>query len=96
MKNAKSLRALQNLIKTFGDISGLRLNKEKTEAYWLGSLHHSCENIGVDKISKPNIVLKIFFTYVKQERQELNLENIMKSIEKVYKCMAVKEFNSYW
>lgn len=82
-----------------GDISGLRLNNEKTEAYWLGSLHHSCENIGVDKISKPNkiyMVLGILFTYDKQECQELNLENIMKSIENVYKCMAVKEFNSSW
>ena len=75
----------------------MRLNKEKREAYWLGSLHHSCENIGLDKISKPNkIVLGIFFTYDKQECQELNLENIMKSIEKVYECMAVKEFNSPW
>ena len=36
VKNAKSLRSLQNLLKTFGDISGLRLNKEKTEAYWEG------------------------------------------------------------
>ena len=28
VKNAKFLRSLQNLLKTFGDISGLRLNKE--------------------------------------------------------------------
>ena len=82
MKNAKSLRSLQNLLKTFGDISGLRLNKEKTEAYWLGSLHHSCENIGIEKINKPIKILGVFFTYDKQKFQELNFENIIKSINK--------------
>ena len=82
VKNAKSLRSLQNLLKTFGDISGLRLNKEKTEAYWLGSLHHSCENIGIEKINKPIKILGVFFTYDKQKFQELNFENIIKSINK--------------
>ena len=63
VKNAKSLRSLQNLLKTFGDISCLRLNEEKTEVYWLGSLHHSSENIGMDKINKPIKILGVFFTY---------------------------------
>ena len=76
VKNAKSLRSLQNLLKTFGDISCMRLNKEKTEAYWLGSLHHSCENIGIEKINKPIKILGVFFTYDKQKFQELNFENI--------------------
>ena len=82
MKNAKSLRALQHLLKTFGDICGLRLNEEKTEAYWLGSFHHSCENIGIDKINKPIKILGIFFTYDNHKFQELNFENIIKSINK--------------
>ena len=59
--NSRSLQAAA--LKTFGDISGLRLNKEKTEAYWLGSLHHSCENIGIEKINKPIKILGVFFTY---------------------------------
>ena len=50
VKNAKSLCSLQNL-KTF-KVSCLRLNEEKTEVYWLGSLHHSSENIGMDKINR--------------------------------------------
>ena len=81
MKNAKSLRSLQNLLKTFGDISGLRSNKEKTEAYWLGSLHHSCENIGLEKINKPIKISGEFFSY-KQKFLDINFENIIKSINK--------------
>ena len=76
------IRFVKNLLKTFGDISCLRLNEEKTEAYWLGSLHDSCENIGIDKINKPIKILGIFFTYDKQKFQELNFENIIKSINK--------------
>ena len=80
MKNAKSLRAFQNLLKMFRDISALRSNEERTGAYWYGSWHHSCENIDIDnKLIK---ILGIVFMYDKQKFQEVNFENIIKSINK--------------
>ena len=50
--------------------------------YWLGSLHESPEYIGVDKVNKPMKILGIFFTYNWQKYQELNFENIIRSIQK--------------
>ena len=41
VKNTKSFFSLKQVINNFGYVSGLQLNEQKTEAYWLGSLHDS-------------------------------------------------------
>ena len=80
VKNVKSFCSLSVLLEKFGNISGLKLNEEKTKAYWLGSLHQSFEHIGIEKINKPMKILGIYFTYDWRKYQELNFENIIKSI----------------
>jgi len=40
-QNTRSFTRLKHLINGFGSISRFRLNEEKTEACWLGSLHDS-------------------------------------------------------
>ena len=80
VKNVKSFCSLSILLEKFGNISGIKLNEEKTEAYWLGSLHQSFEDIGIEKINKPMKILGIYFTYDWKKYQELNFENIIKSI----------------
>ena len=84
VKNVKSFRSLSILLETFGNISGLKLN-EKTEAYWLGNLHQSFEDIGIEKINKPMKILGMYFTYDWKKYQELNFENIIKSINQSIK-----------
>ena len=79
VKNVKSFRSLSILLEKFGNISGLKLNEEKTETYRLGSLHQSSEDIGIEKINKPMKILGIYFTYDWKKYQELNFENIIKS-----------------
>ena len=66
----------------FGEISGLKSNEEKTEAYWLGSFQFSPEDIGIDKVNKPMKIIGIYFTYNWQRFQEFNFENIIKSTKK--------------
>ena len=51
VKNTKSFFSLKQVINNFGYVSGLQLNEEKTEAYWLGSLHDSPEYLGIEKIN---------------------------------------------
>ena len=85
VKNDKSFRSLSILLEKFGNISGLKLNEEKTEAYWLGNLHQSFEDIGIEKINKPMKILAIYFTYDWKKYQELNFENIIKSINQSIK-----------
>ena len=82
VSNTQSFFLLKGLLDRFGRISGLRLNEEKTEAYWLGSLHGSPKEIEIDKVNKAMKILGIFFTYNKQNFQELNFENIIRSIQK--------------
>lgn len=82
VKNVKSFRTLSILLEKFGNISGLKLNEEKTEAYWLGSLHQSAVDIGIEKINKPMKILGVYFTYDWKKYQELNFENIIKTINK--------------
>ena len=82
VKNTRSFFSLKQVINNFGYVSGLILNEEKTEAYWLGSLHDSPEDLEIDKVNKPMKILGIFFTYDWQKFQELNSEKIIKSIKK--------------
>ena len=95
VKNTRSFFSLKQVINNFGYISGLKLNKEKTELYWLGSLHNSPEDLGIDK-NKPMKILGIFFTYDWQKFQELNFEKIITSIKKILKYMAMEKLNFTW
>ena len=92
VSNTRSFFSLKGLLDRFGEISGLKLNEEKTEAYWLGSFHDSPEDIGIDKVNKPMKILGIYFTYNWQKFQELNFENII-VYSKIYQCMAMEKLN---
>ena len=83
VKNTKSFHLLVTPLEGYGKISGLKVNKEKTEAYWLGSSHAAPKDIGISTVNKPMKILGIYFTYDWQKFQELNFENIIKSI-KIY------------
>ena len=83
VKNTKSFHLLVSLPEGYGNISGSKVNEEKTEVYWLGSLDAAPEDIGIFTDNKPMKIFGIYFTYDWQKFQQL--ENIIKSItEKIY------------
>ena len=41
VNNIKSARKFLELVKKFGTYSGLNMNKDKSEGYWMGSLRAS-------------------------------------------------------
>ena len=84
VENSRSFTRLKHLINGFGNVSGSKLNEEKTEVYWLGNLHDSQEDHGIDKdkVNKPMKILGIFFTYDWQKILDLNFESIIKFIKK--------------
>ena len=53
--NKSSLQNLSVTIKHFGECSGLKLNEDKTEAYWLGSSHNCGEPLNIEKINGVNL-----------------------------------------
>jgi len=74
--------------------SGLRLNGEKTEAYWLGILHDSPEHIGSNQWK-----VLTFFMYNWQKFQALNFEYIIilcpfKKL--IFQCTAVEDLNAHY
>lgn len=54
-----SLEHLFNTLAAFGGCSGLKLNKDKTEAYWLGSNHNCNENLNIETVNRPMKILGI-------------------------------------
>ena len=47
LRDKKSYEALNLLLNTYGDCSGLKVNKEKKEAYWLGKSHINHDTLDI-------------------------------------------------
>jgi len=54
--------------------SGLKLNKDKTEAYWLSSSHNCKQDLGLETVNEPMKILGIYFTYNSRLKRELNFD----------------------
>ena len=79
--NTDSLKAHLRTIDSFGNISGLKLNKKKTKAMWLGSMKNSNSKILEFKSTKdPMKVLGAFLSYNHDKSVE---ENFIKRIRKM-------------
>ena len=64
--NTDSLKSHLQTIEWFGTVSGLKLNKKKTKAMWLGTMKHSNANILKFKSTKnPIKVLARFYRTIK-------------------------------
>ena len=77
-----SIEHLFSTLGLFEKCSGLKLNKDKTEAYWLGSSHNCKQNLGIETVNEPMKILGIYFTYNSRLKHELNFDAILKSLKK--------------
>ena len=77
-----SMEHLFSTLGLFKKCSGLKLNKDKTEAYWLGSSHNCKQNLGIETVNEPMKILGIYFTYNSRLKHELNFDTILKSLKK--------------
>jgi len=74
--------SLEHLFITLGlfqKCSGLKLNKDKTEAYWLSSSHNCKQDLGLETVNEPMMILGIYFTYNSRLKRELNFDETRKS-----------------
>ena len=79
--NVDSLKSHLQVIDWFGTVSGLKLNKKKTKAMWLGTIKHSRSKILEFKSTKDPIkVLGTFLSYNQNKNVE---ENFMNRIRKM-------------
>ena len=86
LRDKESYDSLSSLLKTYGECSGLKLNKDKKEAYWLGSSYrnHDREALDINKVNEPIKILGIYFTYDQRKSRELNFDLTLKSIRKSF------------
>jgi hypothetical protein len=86
LRDKESYNSLSSLLNTYGECSGLKLNKDKKEAYWLGSSYRNHEVLDINKVNEPIKILGIFFTYDQHKSKELNFDLTLKSIRKSLSC----------
>ena len=86
LRDKESYAVLSSLLETYGKCSGLKLNKDKKEAYWLGSSHYNHDTLDINKVNEPIKILGIFFTYDRHKSKELNFDLTLKSLKKSLNC----------
>ena len=73
-----------NIIEEFGNLSGLKLNKNKTEGIWLGRLKHTKDKYeNITWTNEPIKSLGVYFEYNKTQCDQLNYE------KQINKCKAI-------
>ena len=96
LRDKESYDSLSSLLNTYGECSGLKLNKDKKEAYWLGSSYRNHEALDVNKVNEAIKILGIFFTYDQRKSRELNFDLTLKVNKKVLKLLAMEKLNINW
>ena len=84
-QDKSSLQHLFSTLKAFDGCSALKLNRDKTKAYWLGSSHNCNESLDIETVNKPMKILGIYFTYNLRLKNELNFDATLKSLERGFK-----------
>ena len=84
LKNINSAKRFLQLVKEFGQYSGLILNEEKTEGMWLGSNRfNNTKPLGILWQDRPLRVLGVHFSYDQEACDKLNF------IEKIDKAKRI-------
>ena len=84
LRDKSSYENLNKTLEDFWKFSGLKINNDKTEAYWLGIDHKNppAELTNVKSVNKPIKILGIFFCYDENVKESLNFDNVFCVIEK--------------
>ena len=61
LRDKESYDSLSSLLNTYGECSGLKLNKDKKEAYWLGSSYRNHEALDINKVNEPIKICSFIF-----------------------------------
>ena len=83
INDEKSLDVLLKVLESFRKISGLKINIEKTEVLWLGSMRNCEHNPLGFKCKKYVKSLGIFFSYDKKLRETLNFGGMSTHISQI-------------
>ena len=91
LKDDLSLTNFLKLIEDYGTCSGLKVNHEKTELLLLSNLACTVQETALKnvKIKRSVKILGVHFTYDIRERQKLNINELISSIQlklRIWRC----------
>ena len=75
-QDKSSLQHLFSTLKAFDGCSALKLSRDKTKSYWLGSSHNCNESLDIETVKKSRKILGIYFTYNLRLKNELNFDEL--------------------
>ncbi|XP_006821779.1 uncharacterized protein LOC102807742 [Saccoglossus kowalevskii] len=84
LSNSESVDNLMQVLKKFHECRGLKINRDKTEAVWLGKWKNKNEEkFGVKWPTSPIKIVGVHFSYDKEEMQKINIEKPLNNLRKV-------------
>lgn len=95
IRDDSSAVSLLNLLDQFGDLSGLKINKSKTEGLWLGPLKSRLGKEELFGISWPKqyvIALGIAFPYHVQVGNRINFDGKLAKLKKVLNAWSSRHY----
>ena len=96
LSDKQSLKNLLDLFNKFEKISGLKMNYEKTEAFWIGSCKHLKETpFGLRWAQDGVKSLGVYFTYKKEKSDEHNFENKLSKMQKLIDCWRTRNLTIF-
>ena len=95
LKDIKSLKEALNILKHFEKVSGLSVNIEKSEAFWLGNNIVNSNPCGLKWTKDPVKSLGIWLTNDYYQMTKLNQEEILSRIDKQFKLYNNIKMNLY-
>ena len=90
----ESIKRVQQIFEAFVKISGLKVNKEKTNFVWLGK---ETEISGVQLFGnfvEEVKILGIYFTRNLKRKEDLNYKEILSKLKKTCRMVEAKGFNN--
>jgi hypothetical protein len=84
LSDQKSAKAFLKTVAIFGEFSGLKLNKMKTEAVWLGSFRNRTDKpLGIEWPNQPLRFLGVFISYNDDICRKLNFDDRLEKCKKI-------------
>ena len=95
LKNQNSFEASIELLENFSTCSGLKLNKNKTEIFYLGNTNHrpNFDVHGISKVSTRFKSLGIHFSNNLKDMYELNLEEKYQKFKSIINLWSQRELS---
>ena len=95
VKNVDSITRLQYIFEEFEKISGLKINKGKTNFMWLGKEEDQPRTRLFGKLVKEVKILGVYFTLDIKIKEEMNYKEILSKIKKTSCLVETKGFVTY-